>query len=239
MPVTTVVFDYGGVLSRPIDPRSLRALARMCALPVDLLAAAHRRERAAYDRADLDLAGYWSRILALGGKAASDGLLDELNREDLRGWSRIDARVLSWARELRRAGFRTAILSNMPQPILDLMKADPAFGWMEEFPVRVFSCEVRMAKPEPGIYRHLLARLGEAMPPAAPSAHVPSPARPRSAATSASSVGPESCLFLDDTQENVDGARRCGLHAFRHHSAEETAGVAAALGLSVDALLHD
>ena len=165
-PVTSVIFDYGGVLSLPVDPDSVRALAELCGLTPERFAAEHMRERLAYDRADIGLERYWSRFLALAGRACDPALLDRLNREDLRGWSRINERVLAWSRALRAGGYRTAILSNMPQPLLDLMNAGSAFSWLAEFPVRVFSCEERLAKPEPGIYRAVLDRLGEPASPA-------------------------------------------------------------------------
>jgi putative hydrolase of the HAD superfamily len=203
-PVTTVIFDYGGVLSLPLDPDSLRTLAQRCGLPVERFAAEHRRERLAYDRADFGLGGYWSRILGLSGRTPDAALLERLNREDLRGWSRINGRVLDWTRRLRTEGYRTAILSNMPRPLLDLMNAEPAFAWLAEFPVRVFSCEERLVKPEPGIYRLLLDRIGE-------------PAG--------------SCLFLDDSERNVAGARAIGIPAFHFSSIDKVAVMVSELGL--------
>jgi len=201
-PVTTVVFDYGGVLSFPAGPEDLGRLAEWCGLPRERFVAEWRRWRPAYDRADVGLEGYWSRILEVAGGSADPELLDRLNREDLRTWGRMNHRVLGWSRSLRRAGFRTAILSNMPQPLLDLMRADPSFSWLEEFEVKVFSCEVRQLKPEPGIYRTLLDRLEE---PAA------------------------SCVFLDDAEQNVGGARAAGMRAFHFESHRSDGGISAAL----------
>jgi putative hydrolase of the HAD superfamily len=203
-PVTTVVFDYGGVLSLPLDPESLRTLAAWCGLPADRMEVEIRRERLAYDAADIALETYWSRILGLAGRAADAGLLERLNREDLRAWSRINDRVLGWSRALRAEGFRTAILSNMPQPLLDLMNEDPSFAWLREFEVRVFSCEVRMVKPGPGIFRVLLDRLRE-------------PAG--------------SCVFLDDVEHNVAGALDVGLRALHFRSADEASAALRSFGL--------
>jgi len=211
-PVTSVIFDYGGVLSLPVDHGSVRALAGLCGLAPDRFAVEHMRERLAYDRADIGLERYWSRFLALAGRTPDPALLDRLNREDLRGWSRINDRVLAWSRHLRATGYRTAILSNMPQPLLDLMNADPAFAWLAEFPVRVFSCEQRLVKPEPGIYRAVLDRLGQ------PS---------------------EACVFLDDGEHNVEGARAAGIRAFAFRTAAEAATELAPLGLPVAGLVVD
>ncbi len=209
-PVTSVIFDYGGVLSLPVDPDSLRVLAGLTGLAPDRFAAEHFRERLAYDRADIGLERYWSSFLAKSGRAADPALLERLNREDLKGWSRINERVLDWSRRLRAAGVRTAILSNMPQPLLDLMNADPAFAWLAEFPVRVFSCEERLVKPEPGIYAAVLERLG---------------------------ARAGSCVFLDDSERNVAGARAAGIRALHFRTAAEAAADLASLGLPVAGLV--
>lgn len=206
-PVTTVIFDYGGVLSLPVDPESIRTLARLCGLSPERFAAEHMRDRLAYDRSDIGLEEYWARFLRLAGRAADADLLDRLNREDLRGWGRVNERVLAWSRGLRAGGWRTAVLSNMPQPLLDLINADPAFAWLKEFEVRVFSCEERLVKPEPDIYRRLLDRLSE-------------PAG--------------SCVFLDDSERNVEGARRVGIRSFKYVyclNQEEVAEELSKLGL--------
>jgi putative hydrolase of the HAD superfamily len=57
-------------------------------------------------------------------------------------------------RQVRTAGFRTALLSNSWG--LDYDRA----GWSELFDVVVISGEVQMRKPEPEIYRHTARQLG-------------------------------------------------------------------------------
>jgi putative hydrolase of the HAD superfamily len=203
-PVTTVIFDYGGVLSLPVDLDSLRTLAAWCGLSLERFTTELRRDRPAYDRGDVGLEGFWSRILGVAGRTADADLLERLNREDLRGWGRINTRVLGWTRRLRTAGYRTAILSNMPRPLLDRMNAEPSFAWLAEFPVRVFSCEEHLLKPDPGIYRVVLDRLDE-------------PAG--------------SCVFLDDSERNVEGARASGIPAFHFSSTDEAAVKVSCLGL--------
>ena len=84
----------------------------------------------------------------------------------------------------------------MPQEILDAMWKDPRLQWMAEFSVRVFSCEVRLVKPEPEIYRLCLEQLG---------------ARPAEA------------VFVDDTTHNVEGALAAGIHALLFLSAADAA----------------
>jgi epoxide hydrolase-like predicted phosphatase len=66
---------------------------------------------------------------------------------------------------------------------------------MELFDVSVISAEVHMHKPQPEIYRLAAERLA---------------------------VKPEECAFVDDLQENCDGAEAVGMTAVRHRSPKET-----------------
>jgi epoxide hydrolase-like predicted phosphatase len=66
---------------------------------------------------------------------------------------------------------------------------------LELFDAWVISAEVHMHKPQPEIYRLAAERLD---------------------------VPPEQCLFVDDLQENCDGAEAVGMTAIRHRSPTET-----------------
>jgi putative hydrolase of the HAD superfamily len=65
----------------------------------------------------------------------------------------------------------------------------------ELFDTSVISGEVGMHKPQPEIYRLATERLG---------------------------VQPEACIFVDDLQENCEGAEAVGMTAVRHRSPAET-----------------
>jgi len=65
----------------------------------------------------------------------------------------------------------------------------------ELFDVAVISAEVHMHKPQPEIYRLAAERLG---------------------------VKTEECVFVDDLQENCEGAEAVGMTAVRHRNAAET-----------------
>ena len=67
----------------------------------------------------------------------------------------------------------------------------------ELFDTSVISGEVRMHKPQPEIYELTVQRL---------------------------EVEPGACLFVDDLQENCEGAEAVGMTAIRHRSAPETIG---------------
>lgn len=208
--ISSVIFDFGGVLGLHQDPVQAQAMADMCGLPLDRFRPLYGKDRLAWDRSTVDAAGYWGSILSAAGRPAADDLVARLVAADIAAWTRINTRVVSWAAGLRRRGFRTAILSNMPQEILDVMGKDPGLQWMADFPVRVFSCEVKLVKPEPEIYRLCLERMG---------------------------VTPGEAVFVDDTPRNVEGAQAVGIQALLFLSAADAAAeVEKRWGLPVDEL---
>ncbi len=195
-PLTTVIFDFGGVLGLPLDPEREAAMMSLTHLSPAAFHAAYRRDRIELDRGTLDTDEYWRRLFVAGGVEATPDLLGRIEREDALGWSRVNQRVVDWSYELREAGYRTAILSNMPSEKLAFMRADGQFRWIKDFDVAVFSCEHFLVKPDPAIYRLCLEKLG---------------------------ASPEECVFLDDVPENAAGARAVGIPALVFRSAEEAA----------------
>jgi len=184
--IQAVVFDCGGVLTLPPPRREIAELAALCGLGRKRFLREWRRARPGYDRGTLEAAAYWAGVLAASGRSLEPTLLRELIQRDFATWSRADEAVLSWARELARAGVKTAILSNMPRDLLERMRRQ--LPWFEEFPVRVFSCEVALIKPEERIFRTCLQAL---------------------------QVEPNRALFVDDHLPNVRAARRLGMPAVR------------------------
>jgi putative hydrolase of the HAD superfamily len=195
--ITSVIFDFGGVLGLHQDPAQAKVMADLCGLPTDRFHSLYATDRLEWDRATQSAAEYWGSILAAAGRAPTDGLVSQLVRADVAAWTRINDRVVAWAAALRRRGFRTAILSNMPQEILNEMWRDPRLQWMAQFDARVFSCEVHLVKPEAAIYRLCLEKLA---------------------------AQPAQTVFLDDVAHNVEGAAAVGIQGLLFISAQEAAG---------------
>lgn len=90
--------------------------------------------------------------------------------------------LLDYIRQLKEQGMKTAILSNVSS------------NWVKEiflseeerqlFDVMIFSFEVHMTKPDPGIFELAAERLG---------------------------VAPEDCIFIDDAEWNCRGAESIGM----------------------------
>lgn len=196
--ITTVIFDFGGVLGLPQDLARAAGIAARCGLPFEHFQRLYFRDRLELDRGTLSTDEYWARILREAGRAPTPGLIARMEEEDSLGWTRINHDVVRWSRELRAAGYATAILSNMPCDKLAWMRRNPDCAWLNEFPVAVFSCEHGMVKPEAAIYHRCLELLGRR---------------------------PDECLFLDDSLVNVEGGRAVGIPSAQFRSAAEAAPV--------------
>ncbi len=92
--------------------------------------------------------------------------------------------MLERAHAVVARGYRTALVTNNIAEFREswrkMLPAD------ELFHVIVDSSEVRMRKPNPAIFHHTLALLGDA-------------------------IAPEECLFLDDAASNIEAAERLGI----------------------------
>lgn len=113
--------------------------------------------------------------------------------EALRVWTLIDADsgVLELISELRATGLRVALATNQQQHRARYMTAE--LGYLDRFDHLLYSCRLGHAKPTPGYFVAALDVLG---------------------------VPAHRVLFVDDHPENVDAARRCGLHAETFHLCE-------------------
>jgi putative hydrolase of the HAD superfamily len=191
-----VIFDYGGVLSLDQAAEHRERMESLSGLPGELLWAEYRRQRPAYDRGTIDGQTYWSQIVAAAGGGVDDQTIPELLREDGESWSLINREMVAWSRTLRAAGYKTAILSNIPRDIIEHIQG--RHPWIMEFSVRTYSCRLGIIKPEPGIYSRCLEVLA---------------------------VAPERALFLDDTPENVSAALALGMRAHLFRSLKQEAPV--------------
>ncbi len=193
---TTVILDFGGVVGLPQDPARVAAMASLCRLSREEFLAAYRPDRLELDRGSLSPDDYWAKILARGGVAPTKDIVARLEREDALGWTRANWSVVTWVSELRGAGYRTAILSNMPPDKLSFIRASEEYAWIRELDGAFFSCDYRLVKPEPQFYRLCLARLG---------------------------VSPGECVFLDDSETNAEAARAMGINAVVYRSDRQAA----------------
>ncbi|HLH41356.1 MAG TPA: HAD family phosphatase [Bryobacteraceae bacterium] len=190
-----VLFDFGGVLCfHPGDERFAPIAALFRLTPRELIPLFWAR-RPEYDAGRLDARGYWSGVAQAAGRKFEEGSLAELVRLEIELWKNFDERVLLWAAHLRSRSFQTGILSNLPRALGEELRATP--GFLDPFDHVTFSYQVGSVKPEPAIYQDAIAGL---------------------------SLPPGEILFLDDREENVEGARQAGLLAEVFSTWEEFLG---------------
>jgi 2-haloacid dehalogenase len=104
--------------------------------------------------------------------------------------------------ELRQAGVRLYALSNWSAETFPV--ARPRYPFLESFDGIVISGEVKLAKPDPRIFRHLLDRFG---------------------------LDPAATVFIDDSEANVAAAAAEGIVALRFEDAATLRGDLVRLGL--------
>jgi putative hydrolase of the HAD superfamily len=175
-----VIFDYGNVLSQSQPVADIKAMAGILNVSVAQFAEIYWRLRVPYDDGSLSPADYWTQT---SPRELSPTELETLLAIDSRSWSHPASSTPQWARDLRAAGLKTALLSNMPIPVRDYIVG---CAWLPNFDARVFSCDVRRAKPAPEMYRKCLDALD---------------------------IPASQALFLDDREANVRSAEALGLHS--------------------------
>lgn len=190
---SAIVFDYGKVLSQDQPAADVQAMADVLDLPRSQFTELYWRFRIEYDAGLLDPDAYWNTVAQAGSRALTKDQTSALIETDSRSWSHPAAVMPQWARDLRAAGLRTAILSNMPVPVRDYVLR---CAWLPQFDSQTFSCEVGVCKPAEEIYLDCLAKLG---------------------------AKPSEVLFLDDRETNVRAAEALGMHAILFTNASSAA----------------
>jgi putative hydrolase of the HAD superfamily len=185
------MFDYGGVVSHPPNEQHLELMGRAAGVPVPDLIDVYWQWRRAYDLAELDASGYWRQIgRSLGRRDFSDAEISELIRLDREAWLRLQAGTVALIEDLAAAGQPLALLSNAPD---DLAQAISSLPIVAHFGQLIFSCQLKLAKPDPECYTRALEILG----------------------ASAADV-----IFIDDRMENVAAAAALGLRSVHFTSAD-------------------
>jgi putative hydrolase of the HAD superfamily len=191
MTIKSVVFDFGNVICFPPTQEKIERAAAEAGLPVDRFLQAMWKDRLPYD-GGLTPQEYWRGVAAHASTEFDDSLIERMVGHEIGFWNTFDARVLEWIKTLRANGFTIGILSNLPHPIAASLRNTE--GFLEHFDHITFSCDLRLFKPQAGIYLHSYQGLG---------------------------VAPEEVLFIDDKMENVEGARAVGMRAELFSSWEE------------------
>jgi putative hydrolase of the HAD superfamily len=184
MNIRGVVFDYGNVLSLPAIGGEHETIARISGLKPDVLDLHYWNHRRAYDAGDLDGSAFWNVVARDAATSFTAETISQLIHHDIRMWTGLNPTMVDWALRLHRSGIRVGVLSNIGEELVVAMEEQ--FDWLHELNHNVWSCRVRLTKPDPAIYKIHPRHFG---------------------------LTPAEILFLDDREENVTAARSVGYQA--------------------------
>jgi HAD superfamily hydrolase (TIGR01509 family) len=183
------VFDFFGVISDEVAPPWLAGL-----FPAERVKEIRDTLFVAADRGDISQDELFAQLTKLTGVGHAD-LLAEWNRR-----AKVDPAMVALIRGLRgkcRLGLLTNAAGPFVRSIIDAHALEPLFDAV------IVSAEVRMAKPEPAIFRAMLDKL---------------------------TVTPGDAVMIDDNPANIAAAAALGMHTILFRSCaqlERELGIAA------------
>ena len=189
-PVRNVVFDMGGVV---LEWNPEKILADFYAEATLRSALRHalflHPDWRAFNRGEMEEADLLQRAALRSERPLAElaALLDSM-RESLA----TRPATLELVRELQRRGIPLYCLSDMPAGVYQYLRQRHDF-W-DAFSGIVISAQVRLLKPEPAIYQHLLVHHG---------------------------LEAARTVFIDDLPGNVEGARACGMRAIQFQNIDQ------------------
>lgn len=210
IPGTTVMFDYGEVISRIPSDADRAAIVRRAGAPAGPFWASYWRHRDDYDRGAVRAGEYWERIAQDLDRTWDTATRHQLWLADFRSWLTVDPAVLDVLVDLRAGGTPMALLSNAGPEFASWYR-DGMLG--EFFDVVVTSSDVGVLKPHAAVYHAALTALD----------------------ASACEL-----VFVDDRPANIAGAQAIGMtgHLFTGAASLRTflEGLAATAADGTDAL---
>jgi putative hydrolase of the HAD superfamily len=186
------MFDYGGVMVHHQSDSDQAKLAQIAGIPKDVFTELYWSERCDYDKDLISGIEYWQIVAQRGGTTFTEQVIQELIDFDNQTWMQFDSVMWEWIDQLRGAGKRVGLISNMPRDLGEALKSSTQK--LSSFDRVTLSYEIRAVKPEPAVYEHCLEGLN---------------------------TPPEQTLFLDDRIENVQGAELLGIRAIQFTSRDD------------------
>ena len=97
--------------------------------------------------------------------------------------------VIPWIKELKEKGYQVLFLSNYSYQMREFNPE--ALSFVKYMDGGVFSCDVKMIKPDPEIYKCILDKYN---------------------------LEPDECVFIDDNRDNIATAKSLGINAIQYLS---------------------
>jgi len=139
MAITTVIFDYGCVLSLAPRPEDFAPLYTTLGVDAAAFQEMYWRNREAYDLDTIDGPAYWQDLAHAAGATFSPEQVQKLTTLDIQIWERANPVMVEWVRVLGARGLKTAVLSNISRTVGDYLRRSAK--WLEIFNHLCFSGE--------------------------------------------------------------------------------------------------
>jgi putative hydrolase of the HAD superfamily len=199
LPGRTVIFDYGEVISLSQSPEDRAALERLAGVggadgadgadggaDSARFWTSYNAHRDGLDQGTGGVAAYWAAVAGDIGASWDEGRVHELWAADFRSWLSVNPDVIDLLTDLRAGGTPLALLSNAGPDYGSYFRHGP-LG--DLFAACYVSGELRLLKPDPEIFLHVLGDLG---------------------------IRAAEAVFIDNKASNVAGAQALGItgHVF-------------------------
>lgn len=185
----TVVFDYGGVLATADKEEFHAFVAKVFAIRPeevrDLLKQVRKLRKKTKDDAMA-----WEKVAKIRG-ASLPKAWGRRCEEQMLGSIHERPKMMDLVRELKRRGYRVAMLSNVSRREARLVKK---LGYYAPFDPVLLSCEIGVSKPKLQSFRILLKRLKR--------------------------EGKE-IIFIDDQEQNINAASKLGIDGIQFSSYDQ------------------
>jgi len=186
--VKAVFFDFGGVLLTHMDGIDHKAVEAQLGLPERTLFDCLYRES---HYRDLQVGActhdeWLDSIRTAAAKRMAAAMVEVFMDAWQNAERLLNEDMIALVGRLRTAGYTTGIISNTIPGMEARLRAELPH-LIPMFDVRVGSGDVKVAKPDPGIFRHALEQAG---------------------------VEPEASVFTDDVPTYAQAARDIGMHGF-------------------------
>ena len=185
MNIKAIVFDYGKVICFPPADEVMDEIADLAGIEWKVIEPIYRKLRGEYDRGTFALAAdFYRKILLELDCKADDETLKKMGKLDLDSWKEINPATVKLMEDIKKAGYKLGILSNMPFDFLDFIRNNISVINLPH--AALFSCELGIIKPEKAIYQKLISVMD---------------------------CRPQELVFFDDVLENVEKAKELGVEA--------------------------
>lgn len=182
-----MIFDFGGVLGLPQKDEARKEMMHAVGVDEEKFFQSYFDVRMEYDRGAITRREYWEAVLGRLNLELSAEVFEKLIVIDVDSWVSENPQMAAFIRDNRGRMEKTAILSNMPKDFVPSILKN--FEWITTFDQLYWSCDVHMVKPEREFYQLVADGL---------------------------SLEPGTCLFIDDSIVNVEGARAAGMEAIHY-----------------------